>query len=166
VSPLGVAALALLALAGALLTTGALLRRSPTWSGALLGAGVGAALLGGYLVVTGRLAPGSAVVAEPRNPFPASAESLARGRTLYAAHCQSCHGAAGAGDGPAAAGLDAPGLDLRAGVGARSDARLFRTIGQGLRGTAMPAFIGRLTEEERWHLVTYIRTLDATKPGG
>jgi mono/diheme cytochrome c family protein len=40
-----------------------------------------------------------------------------------------------------------------------SDAALFDRITQGLPGTAMPAFRDTLTEEERWHVVNYLRHL-------
>jgi mono/diheme cytochrome c family protein len=155
-------AFTLLGLGGFCLTAGYLLRRQTTLSGALLGGGAGVLLLALYLFVTTDLRSAGRSSAEPRNPYPPTAESLARGRTLYAAHCQSCHGPAGAGDGPQATGLTEPGLNLRARVGVRSDGWLFRVIGQGTRGTGMPAFIGRLTEEERWHLVNYIKTFTTT----
>jgi mono/diheme cytochrome c family protein len=36
-------------------------------------------------------------------------------------------------------------------------------ISIGVSRTAMPAFAGRLTEEERWHLVNYISTFQAVR---
>ena len=35
-----------------------------------------------------------------RNPVPPSAEALGAGRALWRAHCETCHGTAGKGDGP------------------------------------------------------------------
>ncbi len=40
-----------------------------------------------------------------RNPFPHSAESIARGKSLFERYCVTCHGATGRGDGPAASSL-------------------------------------------------------------
>jgi mono/diheme cytochrome c family protein len=40
-----------------------------------------------------------------------------------------------------------------------TDALLFTRITQGLPGTAMPAFRDTLTDEERWHVVNYLRAL-------
>lgn len=165
-SPLGIVALVFLGLAGALLAASIVLRRSATMFGTLLGAGVGCLLLAGFMVVTTGSFAMPRTIAEPSNPYPATTQSLTQGRTIYMAHCQSCHGATGVGNGPAAAGLEAPGLDLRAQVAARSDARLYRMISQGIRGTGMPAFIGRLTEDERWHVINYIRTFDDPRGAG
>jgi mono/diheme cytochrome c family protein len=36
-----------------------------------------------------------------RNPFPHSAESVARGKSLFERYCVSCHGVTGNGEGPA-----------------------------------------------------------------
>jgi mono/diheme cytochrome c family protein len=166
----GTVALAMLALAGALIVVAVRMRRSGTLSGALFGAGAGALALAVYLLATGGLAaapdPLTGQAAGPRNPIPATAQSLAQGRTLYTANCQSCHGVGGKGDGPQAASLNPPPLDLTQHVGFHSDAELNRFISQGVRGTAMPPFAGRLSQEEIWHLVNYIKTFDAYKGSG
>lgn len=43
--------------------------------------------------------------------------------------------------------------------GVHSDAQLFEWITNGYLGTAMPAFRDSLSEEQRWHVINYIRTL-------
>lgn len=93
------------------------------------------------------------------NPIPADETSLARGKALYQAHCLSCHGPDGRGDGPAAASLPAPPADLTVHAPAHTDGELFRFIANGLRGTPMPAFKGTLSREDIWHLVNYIKSL-------
>lgn len=40
------------------------------------------------------------------NPLQVTSENLSAGKSLYTEHCATCHGAAGAGDGEAAADLD------------------------------------------------------------
>ena len=40
-----------------------------------------------------------------KNPVASDAASIAEGKTLYATHCKSCHGAKGLGDGNKAAQL-------------------------------------------------------------
>ena len=40
-----------------------------------------------------------------------------------------------------------------------TDGDLFWWIARGIPGTPMPAFGDSLNEEERWHLVNYIRSL-------
>jgi copper transport protein len=93
-----------------------------------------------------------------RNPYPPTAESLRTGQRLYRAHCAVCHGSEGRGDGPAAASLVPRPADLRR-TRRMTDALLFTRITQGLPGTAMPAFRDTLTDEERWHVVNYLRAL-------
>jgi copper transport protein len=165
-TPAGTVALVMLALALALILVAIRLRRSGSLSGGLFGAGAGAVALAAYLLVTNGLVAAPSATAGPRNPYPPTAQSLAQGRTLYTANCQTCHGTGGKGDGPSAAGLNPPPLDLTQHVGYHADSELYRMISQGIRGTSMPPFAGRLTDEERWHLINYIKTFDATKEGG
>ncbi|GBD30766.1 hypothetical protein HRbin32_01875 [bacterium HR32] len=123
-------------------------------------AGLVAALLSGSAVARAVADVASTVPA--RNPVPPSPESLARGEQLYRAHCQVCHGPHGAGDGPAAAALPTRPADLRVHVPMHADGHLFLWISSGVPGTPMPAFADRLTEEERWHVVNYLRVLALT----
>lgn len=94
-----------------------------------------------------------------RNPVPPTAESVASGRRLYEVHCAVCHGAHGAGDGPAAAGLPRRPADLRLHVPMHPDGTLYAWITDGVPGTPMPPFRDRLTDEQRWHVVNYLRVL-------
>jgi mono/diheme cytochrome c family protein len=45
---------------------------------------------------------------------------------------------------------------VHAGMG-HSDALLFFWISHGVPETAMPAFAGRLSAAERWHVINFIR---------
>jgi len=99
-------------------------------------------------------------------PHPAGSARLQEGaRSLYARHCEACHGVSGDGRGPAAPLLLFPPRDFTAGryrfrssAGGATDADLFRsiTLGGGT-GSAMPAFYW-LVAEERWALVRLIRS--------
>ena len=92
-----------------------------------------------------------------------------RGAELFAGLCAPCHGASGAGDGPAGVKLEdvwgdpiRP-ADLRlplakSGAGARD---LFRTVTLGLDGTPMAGFGDSVPESDRWALVAYIRARKA-----
>jgi mono/diheme cytochrome c family protein len=89
---------------------------------------------------------------------PAEVES---GRQLYAARCAGCHGANGDPATSKAPLLDRPGHSLAAlvdGAG-RSDDDLFRVVSTGVPNTAMPAFATLLDEDQRWALVSFVRTL-------
>jgi len=128
-------------------------------SGAMvMGPGAAAVLVGLFVVANVRLAD----ITEPQgssNPIPPSQESFNIGRQLYSQNCQSCHGATGRGDGPLAAGLRPPPLDLSVHVPLHSDNALFGFIRDGLSGTAMQPWRGKLTDAEIWHILNYLRTL-------
>jgi len=101
------------------------------------------------------------------NPVPADAKSIAQGKQLYAAACLPCHGPAGKGDGPAAATLERNGVRVRPGNLSDSkrweetDGALFWKLTEGK--TPMPSWGETLSEEQRWLVINYIRTL-APKP--
>ena len=94
-----------------------------------------------------------------RNPFPPSAESLGTGQALYERHCQTCHGTGGLGDGPSATGLQPPPADLIVHVPLHGDQDLFQFVHDGIPGTGMAPLGDALTDEEIWHVVNYIKTL-------
>ncbi len=95
-----------------------------------------------------------------RNPFAPNAESLAIGERVYGEACASCHGAEGYGDGPAGVGLDPPPANLIVHVPLHPDRILFDFISEGIAGTAMVGLAGRYTDEEIWHVINYIKTLE------
>ncbi len=94
---------------------------------------------------------------------PLSADVAAAGKVVYDERCASCHGATGAGDGAASAGLDPKPADLAEEVPNLGDDFLFWRISEGGGmepfNSAMPAWKGILTEEQIWQLVSYLRTL-------
>ena len=94
------------------------------------------------------------------NPFPPNPESLQVGKETYGLHCQSCHGDTGRGDGPAGVGLDPPPADLTIHVPLHPDGDLFGFIEDGVPGTGMAPLGGVLTDDEIWHVINYIRTLE------
>ncbi|WP_339488890.1 cytochrome c/FTR1 family iron permease [Pseudomonas sp. EL_65y_Pfl2_R95] len=93
----------------------------------------------------------------------------ARGAPLFAQNCAVCHGATGAGDGPAGVGLEPPPANLR--NAARLDHLslydIYNTIGLGVEGTEMAAFADQLDERQRWDLASYIAsfTADSSRNG-
>lgn len=90
------------------------------------------------------------------NPVPATAESVARGRALYATTCLVCHGPEGRGDGPVGQAFDPTPMDLNDSYTQdQADGQIFFTLTRG-RG-AMPFYRDVLTQEERWDVVNYIK---------
>ena len=94
-----------------------------------------------------------------RNPIVPTPESLAAGEAEYVQNCQVCHGTEGRGDGPGAPGLTPAPADLTIHVPLHPDRDLFRFIHDGIPGTAMAPLGARLSDNEIWNLVNYIKTL-------
>jgi mono/diheme cytochrome c family protein len=94
-----------------------------------------------------------------RNPIPRSADSIARGRQLFAKDCAVCHGAEGRGDGVAAAALPQRPDDLSriAAPPIFPDGVVAYRILNGVK--MMPAFKSTLSENEIWDLLNFIRSL-------
>ena len=101
-----------------------------------------------------------------RSPSGFSAQSIATGAAIYPAHCASCHGARGQGDGKAGMTLTVPPADLTAAhLWDHSDGELFWWLSHGIDapegGQAMPGFAGHLTDDERWALIDAVRANNA-----
>lgn len=98
-----------------------------------------------------------------RNPIPRSAESVARGRQLFAKDCAICHGPEGRGDGVAAAALPQRPDDLSkiAPPPIFPDGVVAYRIINGVR--MMPPFKSTLSENEIWDLLNFIRSLAPSK---
>jgi mono/diheme cytochrome c family protein len=97
---------------------------------------------------------------EQVNPIPPNRESVAAGQALFIAHCASCHGPAGKGDGPVGLTLNPRPADLtqHAIPGVHTDAQLYEWITNGFPGSAMPAWKSTLSDTDRWNLVNFLRT--------
>lgn len=87
---------------------------------------------------------------------PTAAPDVARGKALYAQHCESCHGATGKADGPQARGLDPAPIAFADETRARERSvfALYQVIEQGLDGTSMVSF-AELPPQDRWALAFY-----------
>lgn len=101
--------------------------------------------------------------AQDKNPFAGDAKVAKLGESQFRANCAFCHGlgARGGGRGP-----DLTRAQKRHG---NADADLFRTINEGVPGTAMPPNgatqqgVG-MTEAEIWQVITYIRSVQVKTP--
>ena len=101
---------------------------------------------------------------------PADAEQVARGKRVYEAQCASCHGAKLEGQANWRERLPtgrfpAPPHDPSGHTWHHSDALLFDIIKHGIERHAppgyqsdMPAFGGRLTNDEIWAALAYIKS--------
>jgi mono/diheme cytochrome c family protein len=92
-----------------------------------------------------------------KNPIPAKTDA-AIGKSLYSKHCKSCHGSEGYGDGTKAADMKGDLGDFSsANFQKQSDGALFYKTTTGRDD--MPEFSKKLTDEDRWLVVNYMRTL-------
>ena len=93
-----------------------------------------------------------------KNPEEASKENLALGKSLYAKHCKSCHGKDGLGDGPKAEEVEGDLGDFSsAEFQKQTDGVLFYKSYIGKDD--MPNYEKKMTEEDAWLVVHYLRTL-------
>jgi putative heme-binding domain-containing protein len=101
--------------------------------------------------------------AQDKNPFSGDAKAAKLGESQFRANCAFCHGLGARGGG---LGPDLTRTQKRHG---NSDADLFRTINEGVPGTAMPQNgatqqgVG-MTEAEIWQVISYIRSVQAKAP--
>jgi putative heme-binding domain-containing protein len=103
------------------------------------------------------------LLAQDKNPFAGDPKAAKVGESQFRANCAFCHGlgARGGGRGP-----DLTRAQKKHG---NADADLFRTINEGVPGTAMPPNgatqqgVG-MTEEEIWQVIAYIRSVQAKAP--
>ncbi|MBV8398661.1 MAG: CopD family protein [Acetobacteraceae bacterium] len=100
------------------------------------------------------------------SPTEFAASAIAHGAKLYAMNCVGCHGTSGHGDGPLAQTLAVPPADLTAEhLWSHTDGELFWYISHGIDGPhgalTMPGFAGKLSSEARWHLIDFVRALNA-----
>jgi high-affinity iron transporter len=96
----------------------------------------------------------------PKQPL-----DTAEGHNLYAKNCSSCHGMAGAGDGPAARAMKTPppAIGVKALTPTLTPTLAYNVISVGVRGTPMVGFASSLTPEQRWNVINYIYTLRGEK---
>ena len=102
------------------------------------------------------------------NPVQATEESIAKGKELYLdqkkGNCIFCHGETGAGNEANFGKLRRKPADLtnKERMTAMTDGEVFWKVSKGITGI-MPAGERRMNEEERWHVVNYVRTLAKDK---
>ena len=132
-----------------------------SWRVILVGAG-GLAVVAGLWVALPPMTVDAYPTTFRRSSVPYHAVSVASGAALFRTHCATCHGPGGRGDGPGGAGLPRPPADLTAPHTAQHTAGdMFWWLTHGIPAGGMPAFATVLSDEERWDLINFIRTLAA-----
>ena len=99
----------------------------------------------------------------PENPIEATEESVRAGLRVYSRFCRSCHGVRGDGRGQnPSPGTRPANLIDDEWVHGDSDGDIYNVIRQGVPPAYdMDAWEGRITDEEIWHIVNFLRELAA-----
>jgi mono/diheme cytochrome c family protein len=99
--------------------------------------------------------------AKLKNPVPVTPESVAAGQKVYAQNCASCHGQTGLGDGKMGAELKPLPSNLADAEWKHgsSDGEIFTVVRDGIRTTPMKSFKSKLTTDQMWQVVNYMRSL-------
>jgi len=108
-------------------------------------------------------AGGSADVKKMKNPVASSPASIAAGKATFQKNCRFCHGAEAKGNGPMAPEGTHP-SDLTDDKWDRgsTDGEIFAVIRDGAGPKFdMKGFKSKMTEQEMWNVVNYIRSLQA-----
>lgn len=98
------------------------------------------------------------------NPLPVTQENLIRGREIFQQRCFGCHGTAGDGAGAALPFLNPPPAaftqlgDAQRGSDTSPGAYYWRIL-RGVPGTAMENFGTRLSVEDIWRVVLFLKTI-------
>lgn len=104
----------------------------------------------------------SGVTAETRNPLSGDPTAIASGERLYITNCSTCHGLEGKGDGASGQTLPRLPQDLTTDDVMRiSDGQIFLTLKNGRMRDGLMTMppIRRLSHQQMWEIIAYIRTL-------
>lgn len=97
-----------------------------------------------------------------KNPVASNEQSIDAGKVIYTKNCYDCHGKKGKGDGPKSGDLDKSPKDFTKELFQKqTDGTIFWKITEGRK--PMASFKKDLTEEQRWQVINYVRTLEIKK---
>jgi putative heme-binding domain-containing protein len=87
------------------------------------------------------------------NPLAGDAQAIELGRVAFRMNCSGCHGLRATG------GRSGPDLTRGTFAAGNTDADLYRVLSNGVPGTEMPSFATWLEANERWRVISYVRSL-------
>jgi mono/diheme cytochrome c family protein len=94
----------------------------------------------------------------------ASPDRIDRGLVLYDANCAVCHGAPGVAPHQLGLGMTPPPANLVIQGREWKPEELYWTVAKGLKMTGMPAWEFRMTDDELWSVVAFVRAMGAMAP--
>lgn len=92
------------------------------------------------------------------------AAKIARGGSLYRAHCEHCHGAPGVAPEPFALGMTPAPVPLVHTARAWPPAEVFWVVKEGIKMTGMPAWKYRMTDADIWAVVAFLPAMARMTP--
>ena len=104
---------------------------------------------------------GNPKAAAVKNPVPANANSINKGRQAYTKACRHCHGTKGLGDGPLAPKNPSPEnlTDAEWKYGS-TDGEIYAIISNGVGGNSeMKGVRSEMTATDMWNIVNYLRSI-------
>lgn len=109
----------------------------------------------------------SALTGVDEQVYPPAQPSAARGQELFNEYCVTCHGTRGDGKGPSAAGLNPPPANFTDPqfIHGETPYDFYHVVSLGKTNTAMPAWDGVLSVQDRWDLLSYLWTLSPGSSG-
>lgn len=123
-----------------------------------------ALVFGAGLAASEGQATSRADAAKMKNPVATSATSVTAGQQVYQKQCRMCHGAAGAAETPVAKKMNASDLTDATWTQGSSDGEIFVAIRDGIGPEfKMKAFKGKVSDQDTWHLVNYLRSLSSAR---
>lgn len=93
-----------------------------------------------------------------------SAAMIERGLMLYREHCLQCHGAPGEAPEPFALGLTPAAANLAYTAREWPAADIFWVVRNGIKMAGMPAWQFRMSEQDLWSVVAFVKTLPELSP--
>jgi cytochrome c oxidase cbb3-type subunit II len=98
------------------------------------------------------------------NPLPVTEQNLLRGKTIFLQRCVGCHGLAGDGKGPGAKFMSPPPADFTdkddaCCGGDTGPGDFYYRILRGWTGTGMENFGDRLSVDDIWRVVLFVKTI-------
>ena len=117
------------------------------------------------LFASGEQTTSRAVAAKLKNPVPVNAASIASGQAVFQKYCRFCHGATGKGDSASAPkNMKPSNLTDATWDRGSSDGEIFVVIQEGAGPEyLMKSLKGKLTDQDTWHLVNYVRSLGSVQ---
>ena len=89
------------------------------------------------------------------------------GERIFQQHCAGCHGTTGDGLGPEIKELIVPPANFRAARSrTKTDMELYLAVKQGVLFSPMHSWADRLSNQDMWDVLSYIRTLAPFNPLG